>query len=213
MSEITIIGSGHMARAIGVRMIQARKSVKIIGRNSAQTQALVEFLGAGATAATDGDALEGGIVILALPHGPALEVLRSYSTQLSGKVVVHISNVVDVASFDRLTVPYGTSAAEDAAGLLPEDAQLVKAFNTCFAGPLEQGAVASIPLDVFIAGDSEDAKVQVSAAVAASGLRPIDAGPLRRARELEAFMILVMGLQVNPKHLHFNWDTSLKLLP
>ncbi|GAA4038436.1 NAD(P)-binding domain-containing protein [Arthrobacter methylotrophus] len=213
MSDITIVGSGHMARAIGVRMIQSRKSVQIVGRNPTQTQALVEFLGAGATAATDGDAPEGGIVILALPHSSALEIVRSYSGQLSGKVVVHISNTVDPSNFDQLTIPYGTSGAEEAAALLPEDADLVKAFNTCFAGPLEKGAVGSEPLDVFIAGDSEDAKVQVSAVVAASGLRPIDVGPLRRARELEAFMLVIMGLQVNPQHLHFNWDTSLKLLP
>jgi predicted dinucleotide-binding enzyme len=212
MPDITIIGSGHMARAIGVRMIHARKSVKIIGRNSEQTRSLVEFLGAGATAATDGDTLEGGIVILALPHGSAKEVLSSYSSQLSGKVVVHISNTVDPSNFDQLTVPYGTSAAEEAAALLPADAQLVKAFNTCFAGPLEMGVVGSEPLDVFIAGDSEEAKVRVSTVVAASGLRPIDTGPLRRARELEAFMLVVMGLQVNPAHSHFNWDTSLKLL-
>ncbi|WP_207771367.1 MULTISPECIES: hypothetical protein [unclassified Arthrobacter] len=49
--------------------------------------------------------------------------------------------------------------------------------------------------------------------MAASGLRPIDSGPLRRARELEAFMLVVMGLQVNPEHPHFNWDTALKVLP
>lgn len=54
MSEITIIGSGHMACALGVRMIQAHKSVQIIGRNTAQAEALAEFLGAGATAATNG---------------------------------------------------------------------------------------------------------------------------------------------------------------
>ncbi|MDD0857778.1 hypothetical protein NHF46_08490 [Arthrobacter alpinus] len=49
--------------------------------------------------------------------------------------------------------------------------------------------------------------------VAASGLRPIDVGPLRRARELEAMMLLIMGLQVSPEHNNFNWDTSLNLLP
>jgi predicted dinucleotide-binding enzyme len=73
--------------------------------------------------------------------------------------------------------------------------------------------VAGLPLDVFIAGDSEQAKVKVSAVVAASGLRPIDVGPLRRARELEAMMLLVMGLQASPNQDNFNWDTSLKLLP
>lgn len=97
MSDITIIGSGHMARALGVRMIHARKSVQIVGRNTAQTQDLVEFLGAGATAAATGDALEGSIVFLALPHDPAKEVVSSYSSQLSGKVVVHISNPIDYA--------------------------------------------------------------------------------------------------------------------
>lgn len=93
MSDITIIGSGHMGRAIGVRMIHARKSVQIIGRNTAQTEALAEFLRA--TSATAGDAIEGSVVVLALPHGPAQEVVSSYSSQLSGKVVVHISNTVD----------------------------------------------------------------------------------------------------------------------
>lgn len=120
---------------------------------------------------------------------------------------------MDPAGFDRLTVPSGTSCAEEVAELLPDGAPVVKAFNTCFAGPLEEGSVASVPLDVFIAGDSEEAKARISAVVAASGLRPIDAGPLRRARELEAFMLLVMGLQVNPEHPRFNWNTALKIIP
>ncbi|WP_263971932.1 MULTISPECIES: hypothetical protein [unclassified Arthrobacter] len=41
MSDITIIGSGHMARAIGFRMIHARKSVQIVGRNTIKTEGLV----------------------------------------------------------------------------------------------------------------------------------------------------------------------------
>ena len=213
MSDITIIGSGHMARAIGFRMIHARKSVQIVGRNTIKTEELVEDLGAGATAAAPGDALEGRIVILAISHDAAKKVVSDYSSQLAGKVVVHISNTVDPASFDRLTVPSGTSGAEEVADLLPDDVPVVKAFNTCFAGPLEKGAVGSVPLDVFIAGDSEEAKARLSAVVAASGLRPIDSGPLRRARELEAFMLVVMGLQVNPEHPRFNWDTALKILP
>jgi predicted dinucleotide-binding enzyme len=213
MSDITIVGNGHMARALGVRMIHARKSVQIVGRNTIKTEELVELLGAGATAAAPGDALEGSIVVLAVSHDAAKKVVSAYSSQLAGKVVVHISNTVDPASFDRLTVPTGTSGAEEVAEQLPDGASAVKAFNTCFAGPLEQGAVGSVPLDVFIAGDSEDAKARVSAVVAASGLRPIDVGPLRRARELEAFMLVVMGLQVDPEHPRFNWDTALKILP
>ena len=97
--------------------------------------------------------------------------------------------------------------------MLAGRAEVVKAFNTTFAKTLLAGNVAGQPLDVFIAGDSEEAKEKVSALVAGSGMRPIDTGPLRWARELEAFMLLVMALQTNPEHQHFNWDTALKILP
>lgn len=66
---------------------------------------------------------------------------------------------------------------------------------------------------MFTARDSQAAKEKVSAAVTHAGMRPIDVGPLRRARELEAFMLVIMGLQVNPEHEHFNWDTALRVFP
>lgn len=213
MEQITIIGSGNMARAIAVRMIAGRHSVQILGRDGEKTRELVEFLGAGAQGGGEGAVVEGGIVFLAVPYEEGRNTVIFYGESLAGRVVVDISNPVDLATFDKLRIPAGTSAAEEIARHASKDTLVVKAFNTCFAKPLEAGTVAGEPLDVFIAGDSQDAKTKVSAAVAASGLRPIDAGPLRRARELEAFMLLVMGLQVNPKHENFNWDTSLKLLP
>lgn len=213
MEQVTIIGNGHMARAISVRMLKARRSVQILGRNREKTRALVEFLGAGARGGAEGAPIEGGIVFLAVPYKEGKNSMLVYGDALDGKIVVDISNPVDLATFDRLLVPSGTSAAEEIAAHASAEAHVVKAFNTCLAKPLEAGAVAGLPLDVFIAGDSEKAKVEVSAVVAASGLRPIDVGPLHRARELEAMMLLVMGLQVNPEQENYNWDTSLKLLP
>jgi len=47
------------------------------------------------------------------------------------------------------------------------------------------GKLAGQPLDVFIAGDGGGAKQTVAELARAGGLNPIDAGPLRRARELE----------------------------
>ena len=174
MEQVTIVGSGHMARAIAVRMLQARHSVQILGRNGEKTRELVEFLGAGAQGGGEGSAVEGGIVFLAVPFEEAKKTVLIYGETLAGRVVVDISNPVDLATFDRLLVPAGTSAAEEIARHASSDAFIVKAFNTCLAKPLEEGSVAGLPLDVFIAGDSEQAKVKVSAVVAASGLRPID---------------------------------------
>lgn len=213
MSQITIIGNGNMARAIAVRMIQARHSVQILGRDGEKTRELVEDLGAGASGGGEEAVVEGGIVILAVPYEEAVKVVLFYGESLAGRVVVDISNPVDLATFDGMRTPSGTSAAEQVALHASKDALVVKAFNTCFAATLEAGQVAGQPLDVFIAGDSQDAKLKVSAVVAASGLRPIDVGPLRRARELEAMMLLFMGLQVDPHHENFNWDTAVKLLP
>lgn len=213
MEQVTIIGNGHMARSIAVRMIAGRHSVQILGRNTEKTRTLVEVLGAGARGGEEGASIDGDIVFLAVPLEEAKKTVSTYSESLAGKVVVDISNPVDWATFDRLVIPEGSSAAESIALLASQDTSVVKAFNTCLAGPLEAGHVAGIPLDVFIAGDSEQAKAKVSALVANSGLRPIDVGPLRRARELESIMLLVMGLQGNPEHKNFNWDTSLKILP
>lgn len=213
MTGITIIGSGRMARGLAVAMLRGNNQVQILGRDGAQTRTLVESLGPGATGGVTGTKVAGGIVILAVPHSQVRSAILENGDAFDGKVVVDISNPVDVSTFDRLTTQPGTSAAEATADLLAGRADVVKAFNTTFPSTLEAGSVAEQHLDVFIAGDSEPAKEKVSAVVAHSGMRPIDVGPLRRSRELEAIMLVIMGLQVSPEHPHFNWDTALRLIP
>ena len=105
-----------------------------------------------------------------------------------------ITNPVDWSSFDRLVTPPDSSAAEEMAGRLP-GARVVKAFNTTFAGTLVEGEVDGKPLDVLLAGDDEGAKAEVASLVEAGGMRAVDAGPLRRARQLEHLGFLHMALQ------------------
>ena len=141
-----------------------------------------------------GDPLAGDVVVLAIWYPAAVDdVLGRYGSQLDGKVVVDITNPIDVEAFEPLKVDAG-SAAQEIAAKAP-GARVVKAFNTTFAATLEQGSVAGEPLDVLIASDDEGAKEIVSRIVTDGGLRAIDAGPLRRARELEALGYLHMTLQ------------------
>jgi 8-hydroxy-5-deazaflavin:NADPH oxidoreductase len=114
--------------------------------------------------------------------------------ELAGRVVVDITNPVDWATFDRLVTPADSSAAEEIAARIPA-ARVVKAFNTTFAATLVAGEVAGQPLDVLIAGDDEDAKSTVRALVESAGMRAIDVGPLRRARQLEHLGFLHMAVQ------------------
>jgi predicted dinucleotide-binding enzyme len=72
---------------------------------------------------------------------------------------------------------------------------VVKAFNTTFGNTLVHGKVAGQQLDVLIAGDDEDSKQKVAGLVRAGGLRPVDVGPLRRARQLEHLGLLHISLQ------------------
>lgn len=213
MTNITILGSGHMARALAMTMLRANNPVQILGRDGSKTRDLVESLGPGATGGLTGAPVTGAIIFLAIPHKEVHNAILETGDLLDGRVVVDISNTVDVTNFDRLTTEPGTSAAEETARLLNGRADVVKAFNTTFPATLEAGKVSGQHLDVFIAGDSEQAKEKVSAVTAAAGLRPIDVGPLRRSRELEAIMLVVMGLQVSPEHEHFNWDTALRIFP
>lgn len=211
MTDITIIGSGNMARSIGTRAVAAGRSLQILSRSPEHAAKLAAELGGGTTSGGLGDIPEGDIVVLALYFEPAKEVATHYGDTLSGKTVVDISNPVNADTFDSLTVEPGSSAAEEIAALLP-GAEVVKAFNTTFAGPLAAGAKGGMPLDVFIASDSGDAANAVASFAAAAGLRPLKVGGLRHARELEGFELLVMALQANPAYESFNWTAGPKIV-
>src|SRR6185437_1420763 len=149
------------------------------------------------------------VVVLALPYPEGRAVAREQGAGLSGVTVVDTCNPVDFSTFDSLLTSPGMSAAEEIAAACPA-ALVVKAFNTTFASPLLVGHVGGLPLDVFLAGDNAGAKAQVAALARDGGLRPVDTGPLRRARELEGFQLLHMTLQ-GP--LGLDWRSAIKLLP
>jgi predicted dinucleotide-binding enzyme len=86
---------------------------------------------------------------------------------------------------------------------------VVKAFNTTYAGTLLAGEVDGQPLDVFIAGDDVEAKSKVAQLVTDSGLRPVDTGPLSRARQIEGMQLLHI---VTQSVLGTNWASTIKIL-
>jgi NADPH-dependent F420 reductase len=193
--KVTIIGAGNMGRGIGTRAAAGGNEVELIDRNPDDAKALADELGEPAVAIDEAAPFGGEIVVLALYYPQTLEAVQQYRDQLAGKVVVEISNPVDVQTWDRLATTGDRSAAEEAAGLLPQGTSLVKAFNTTFATTLAAGEVAGQQLDVLIAGDDDDAKRKVAQLVGAGGMRPIDVGPLIRARELEHFGLLNIVIQ------------------
>ena len=134
-------------------------------------------------------------------------MLAAYGDAMAGTVVVDLTNPVDFATFDGLTVPADSSAAAEIAAALPT-ARVVKAFNTTFAGALAAGDVLAQPTTVLMAGDDADAKATLAEVVTAGGLRPVDAGSLKRARELEALGFLQITLAAAEKT---SWTSGFNL--
>ena len=210
MNTITIIGTGNMARGIATRALAAGRSVELLNRDADKAAAVASELGTNVISGTVGQAPAGDIVVLALPFDAAKEVVTSYGAALAGKTVVDITNPVNFETFDSLVVAPGTSAAEEIAALTPGN--VVKAFNTTFAGALVAGETEGQILDGFIAGDNADATAAVASLMTDGGMRPIVVGALKRSRELEGFQFVVMTLQANPAFETFNWNTGLKIV-
>ena len=180
MARVSIIGTGNMGQAIAALAAKGGNSVELIG--SADTDKQVT----------------GDVVVLAVYYPAVADVLATRGESLAGKVVVDITNPLDLATFDSLTVPADGSAAAEIAAALPQS-RVLKAFNTTLAGTLAAGSVGPLPTTVLIAGDDADAKSLLAGIVTAGGLRAVDAGSLRRARELEALGFLQLTLAAGEK--------------
>jgi 8-hydroxy-5-deazaflavin:NADPH oxidoreductase len=193
MTNVTIIGAGNMGTAIANLAIAGGNAVQVLARDKDKAQVNAEV-----TAGVVGDSITGDIVVLALPYPAVAEVLAAYGDQLTGKVLVDLTNPLDFSTFDDLVVPADSSAAAEIQALAPASVVL-KAFNTNFAATLASGSVGDTTTAVLIAGDDAAAKATLAAIVEGGGLRAVDAGSLKRARELEALGFLQLTLAAGEK--------------
>jgi predicted dinucleotide-binding enzyme len=189
--DITIIGTGNMARAIATRALAGGHTVTLLGTTTEKAEQLAGELSGDVRAGQVGEPLTGDAVVLAVWYQALGDILDRYGEQLAGRVVVDITNPVDPQTFEPLSLEAGSAAQEIARKA--SGAKVVKAFNSTFAGTLAAGEVAGHPVDVFAASDHDEAKDAVRQI--ASGARVIDAGPLAHARQLEGLGYVHMAIQ------------------
>jgi predicted dinucleotide-binding enzyme len=178
MTTVSIIGNGNMGSAIGALVTDGGNTVEFIGKEATP--------------------IAGEVVVLAVPYPALAEVIATHGRQLAGKVVIDITNPLDFSTFDGLVVAPDGSAAAEVAAALPDSAVL-KAFNTNFAATLAAKSVGDAKTTVLVAGDDEAAKQQVGSVFTAGGVNVVDAGALKRARELEALGFLQLTLAAQEK--------------
>jgi predicted dinucleotide-binding enzyme len=180
MATVTIIGKGNIGSAVADIAARGGYDVQVLDTTTPDT------------------AITGDIVVLAVPHPAVAAILASRGEQLAGRIVVDPTNPVNFETFDDLVVSADSSQAAEIAAALPKS-KVVKAFNTNFAATLASGTLGGPTTTVLIAGDDAEAKAAVSALVTGGGLAAIDAGSLKRARELEAVGFLQITLAAAEK--------------
>jgi NADPH-dependent F420 reductase len=180
MAHVSIIGTGNMGQAIASVAGRGGHTVQLLGKDDTATE------------------ISGDVVVLAVPYPAVSAVIAQLGESLAGKIVVDITNPLNFETFDSLVVPADSSAAAEIAAALPRS-RVLKAFNTTFAGTLAAGTVGPLTTTVLIAGDDADAKSTLAGILTSGGLNAIDAGALKRARELEAVGFLQLTLAANEK--------------
>jgi len=180
VAHVSIIGTGNMGQAIAGIAGKGGHTVQLLGQSDS------------------GTAVTGDIVVLAVPYPAVAAVIAERGDSLADKIVVDITNPLNFETFDSLTVPADGSATSEISVALPTS-RVVKAFNTTFAATLAAGTVGPLPTTVLIAGDDADAKSTLAGVITSGGLKAIDAGGLKRARELEALGFLQITLAANEK--------------
>lgn len=190
MANITIFGQGNMGQAIA--------SVFTSGGHQ------VDFVGKEGLAGPAGD-----VVVLAVPYAAVPSIIEANKEALTGKILVDISNPVNFENMDELVTPVDSSAAEEIAKLISE-ARVVKGFNTTFAATLATKSVAGKETTtVQLASDDQEAKDIVAGYIQEGGLNTIDAGALKRARELEAMGFLQITLAAREQ---LNWTAGFAVI-
>ena len=145
----------------------------------------------GARVASPQEAARAEVILLATPWPSTAEALRGLG-DLTGKILLDATNPLN-DTFDALD-PGNTSSGGELVAQWAPGARVVKIFNTIGFNVMASPAFPEGPATLFYCGDDPAAKTVARDLAAQIGFDPVDAGPLAKARVLEPFALLWIGL-------------------
>jgi predicted dinucleotide-binding enzyme len=210
--RIGILGSGLMGAKLGT--IFARAGHEVIfsyARSCKKLEHLAKNAKGNARAGTPLEAAQNADALFLAVHWNQIDNVLKQAGDLSGKVVVSCSLPMNQDNI-ALVVGRTSSGAEKLAKKIPK-AKLVAAFQTVLSEVLfsvyESRRKTNRPTLVYC-GDDKHGKKVAAKLIHDAGFDPIDAGPLRIARYIEPFGLLVAQLAYEGKRgpevaYRFDW--------
>jgi predicted dinucleotide-binding enzyme len=199
--RVGILGSGLMGGKLGT--ILARAGHEIVfsyARSDQKLKQLARDAGSRARAGTPLEAAQGADAVLLAVHWSRIDEMLNQAGDLSGKVILTCSLPMNVDNTE-LVVAHTSSGAEELAKMVPQ-ARVVSVFGTVpsevLFGVYETRGKAGRPSLVYC-GDDESGKGVAAELIRDVGFEPVDAGPLRIARYIEPFALLVAQLAYEGK--------------
>ena len=194
--HIGILGSGLMGGKLGTIFARAGHDVVFsYARTEQKLKKLAREAKGKARAGTPGEAARGSDVLLLAVHWSRVDDVLRQAGDVAGKVMISCSLPMNADDTD-LVVAHTSSGAEELARKVPH-AQVVAAFGT---------VPSEVLFDVFKAkrkttkpsllycGDDARSKKVAAKLIRDVGFDPVDAGPLRIARNTEPFTLLIAQL-------------------
>lgn len=191
--RIGILGSGLMGGKLGTLFARAGHDVVFsYARSEQKLQRLARDARGSARAGTPADAAGDADALLLAVHWSRVDDVLKQAGDLSGKIVVTCSLPMNAGN-TKLVIGHTSSGAEALATKLRQ-ARVVAAFATVPSEVLfdvfAARRKASRPSLVYC-GDDRRAKKVAATLIRDVGFNPVDAGPLRIARYMEPFALLI----------------------
>jgi predicted dinucleotide-binding enzyme len=199
--RVGILGSGAMGGKLGTIFARAGHDVVFsYARSEAKLKRLAREARGKARAGTPADAARDADALLLAVHWSRVDDVLKQAGDLSGKVIVSCSLPMNADDTD-LVIAHTSSGAEELARKVGR-AHVVSAFSTVPSEVLfdvfEAKRRTNRPSVVYC-GDHRPANDVAATLIRSAGFDPVDAGPLRIARYIEPFTMLVGQLAYEGK--------------
>jgi 8-hydroxy-5-deazaflavin:NADPH oxidoreductase len=200
--EIGVLGTGMVGQAIATKLASLGHEIRMGSRKAGNEDAVawVTEAGKGASEGTFADAAQFGELVVNCTAGVAsVDALTAAGADnLAGKVLVDIANPLDfsLGMPPALAICNDDSLGERIQATFPE-ARVVKTLNTMNCQVMVDPARVPGEHGVFVSGDDDSAKREVTALLGGFGWpeeRIIDLGGISTARGTEMYLPLWLSL-------------------